>query len=260
MVVDPDKEISQLFQEVKDLFGGKGLPNQPAQPAQTNDQPVSTGVGEWQAPIHGTWHNLGGFDPSAARYDDLAKNPKATKGRGHMGVDLGAAAGTPVYSIGPGVVSNAGTDPMGGNVVGINHPDGTWSYYAHLSTAKVHAGDKVDQNTIIGTVGNTGNPGNPSNLLVTQEGGRTWPHLHFGVKVKGQWVDPARYFSIPKYDTEYAKNPGKFQKFWLNDQAKQEAQSFSMKEHNQNKRVAFSRDVERLMVLANQFYKLSSKR
>lgn len=220
-----------------------------------NDAPQQSSSGGWQSPIHGTWHNLGGFDPSMVRYDDKP----GQKGRGHFGVDMGAAAGTPVYSMGPGTVSTVGTDKMGGNIVGVNHPDGTWTYYAHLSTAKVHVGDRVDTNTVLGTVGNTGNPGNPSDPFKTQEGGRTWPHLHFGVKEKGSWVDPSKFFNIPAYDRAYAANPGKFQKFWLSDQAKQESETFNMKEHNKKRRLAFTHKTDQLLKLASQYCKLAEK-
>lgn len=250
-----DSSIESLLTGVKQLFQGQKSYVQPSTTQSVNPPADSFTPGAYHAPIHGGWHNLGGFDTSMKRYDD---DPKASKGRGHMGLDMGAPAGTPVYAMGAGVVDTTSTDKMGGNFVGVKHPGGLWSYYAHLSAAKVHVGDKVDQNTVVGTVGNTGNPGNPSNLLMTQEGGRTWPHLHFGVKDQGSWVNPGKFFSIPAYDPAYAKNPAKYQKFWLSDEAKQEAQSFNMKEHNQKKRVAFSQELDSLVKYANQFYKLVS--
>lgn len=248
----PDSDIEKLLSEVTSLYTGNKSQSTAQAPA-SKEQAPSIDVGTWHCPIRGSWHNLGGFNPSMARYDDLAKNPKATKGRGHMGVDMGAAAGTPVYAMGPGEVDTAGTDPMGGNIVGVKHHDGVWTYYAHLSTVKVRKGEKVDQNTIVGTVGNTGNPGNPKNPLVTMEGGRTWPHLHFGVKQNGSWVDPSKFFSVPKYDAEYAKNPGKYQKFWLNDQAKQEAEAFNMKDHVKTRTASTA---DKLMKIAFAYYRI----
>jgi murein DD-endopeptidase MepM/ murein hydrolase activator NlpD len=250
---------NQLQSEIQGLFSSKQKFNAPSAAPGTSEpsQNVIPSSGSFTLPIHGAWHNLGGWAPSQARYDDLAKNPKATTGRGHFGVDMGAPAGTPVYAIGKGVVTSVGTDPMGGNIVGVTHDNNVWSYYAHLSTAKVQKGDKVDQNTVVGTVGNTGNPGNPKDPFVTQEGGRTWPHLHFGIKEHGSWVDPAKYFTLPKYDADYAKNPSKYQSFWLSDQAKQEAQAFNMKSHVADRRVAFSNEVKTLLKLASVYYKLS---
>lgn len=252
---------TQLEREIQGLFGEKQKFNAPQTAPGTSGegQNVTPSSGGFTLPIRGTWHNLGGWAPSAARYDDLAKNPKATSGRGHFGVDMGAPAGTPVYAIGKGVVTSVGTDPMGGNIVGITHDNNVWSYYAHLSTAKVQKGDKVDSSTVVGTVGNTGNPGNPKDPLVTQEGGRTWPHLHFGIKEHGAWVDPAKYFTLPKYDADYAKNPAKYQSFWLSDQAKQEAQAFNMKQHVADRRVAFSKDVDKLVKIAFKFAEISDR-
>ena len=252
-----DSYLQGLIDQLKSLPGSRApaRPQTPASPSATQNQFVAS-PGNFSAPIRGGWHNLGGFDPAMKRYDD---DPKAAKGRGHFGVDMGAPAGTPVYAIGPGTVNTVGTDKMGGNIVGVQHANGVWSYYAHLSTAKVQKGDKVDNNTVVGTVGNTGNPGNPSNPLVTQEGGRTWPHLHFGVKENGNWVDPAKYFTIPKYDAEYAKNPGKYQKFWLSDQAKQEATAFNMKDHTTKNRVAFSNGVDSLMKISFEYAKAAKK-
>ena len=249
-----DSYLSQMMSEVSGLFDSKRSFNAP----DGKDKPEASGnaissPGGFVAPIHGAWHNLGGFDPGMKRYDD---DPKASKGRGHFGVDMSAAAGTPVYSLTTGVVNTVGTDTMGGNIVGIQHADGLWSYYAHLSTAKVQKGDKVDSDTIIGTVGNTGNAGNPNDPLKTQEGGRTWPHCHFGIKKNGSWVDPAKFISIPAYDPNFAKNPSKYQKFWVSDRAKQEAESFSMKDHVAKHRVAFSREVDKLMKLSFQYSKI----
>lgn len=245
MVDSFDSYYQSLIGQLKSLQTPQAAPA-PTAPTGTTNQFVGS-PGSYTAPIHGAWHNLGGFDPGMKRFDD---DPKAAKGRGHFGVDMGAAAGTPVYSIGAGIVDTVGTDGRGGNVVGVKHPNGNWSYYAHLSTANVQKGDKVDNNTIVGTVGNTGNPGNPKNPLITQEGGRTWPHLHFGVKEHGNWIDPAKFFSIPKYDADYAKNPGKYQKFWVSEKAKQDAEAFNMKDHNAKRRVAFSKNVDKLMKIA----------
>lgn len=255
MVSSFDEIYSELEKEIQGLFGSKQQFNAPpAAPGASGEAGNTTVSSEgFKLPIHGTYHNLGGYAPSAARFDDLAKNPKATTGRGHFGVDMGAAAGTPVYSIGKGVVTSVGTDPAGGNIVWVTHDNNLSSYYAHLSTAKAQKGDKVDSNTVIGTVGNTGNPGNPKDPYTTQEGGRTWPHLHFGMKEHGSWIDPAKHFSFTPYDAAYAKNPAKYQSFWLNDAAKQEAQAFNMKQHVADRRVAFSKEVDKLIKLATKY-------
>jgi len=247
---EKDSAVSLLDSLISEIMGK-------SQSTSSQQGEASLSPGGYKAPIHGQWFNLGGFNPTMARYDDLAKDPKATKGRGHFGVDMGASAGTPVYAMSNGVVSAATTDKMGGNIVGVTHADGLWSYYAHLSTISVHKGDHVGPDTVIGTVGNTGNAGNPKDPLTTQEGGRTWPHLHFGVKKGGQWVDPAQFFSIPKYDAKFAANPKKYINFWASDKAREEAQAFNIQQHNQSKKLASGYNASQLLQLANKFYKLA---
>lgn len=99
--------------------------------------------------------------------------------RPHWGVDLAAPKGSPIYSIGPGVVRETGISPKSGNFVTILHENGNVSsYYAHLNKINVTAGEEVDFNTIIGEVGDSGNAKG------------TQPHLHYEVKIDGRRVDP----------------------------------------------------------------------
>lgn len=233
MVGTGDNEIDRLLAELKELNLGQNSAFSPGQksPAQ------STSPGGYQAPLKGSWNSSGGFDASGA----LRPNGR----RGHSGVDMRAPAGTPIYPLAPGVVTSVGTDPIGGNVVNVQHDNGVRSYYAHLSTAKVQKGDKVDHNTVLGAVGNTGNASN------------TFPHLHFQVWKDNQLQDPANFFSVPKYTNlspqEKEKGP------WLSEDAKQEAEAFNMKSHVQQKRMAFSTSADSLMKIAHQFSKLTSK-
>ncbi len=131
-----------------------------------------------QPPIKTGWRTSGVFDSVAVR-------PNGRKG--HFGVDMRAPEGTPIYPFMPGVVTNVGTDPIGGNVINIQHDDGFRTYYAHLSGFNVNNGDKVDNNTAIGSVGNTGNAVH------------TFPHLHFQVWKNNQIQNPANFFTVPPY-------------------------------------------------------------
>jgi murein DD-endopeptidase MepM/ murein hydrolase activator NlpD len=96
--------------------------------------------------------------------------------RAHLGVDYGAPTGTPVRTVGEGVVDFAGWQNGYGNVVQVQHSNDRTTLYAHLSRINVRRGQRVDQGTVIGAVGATG--------------WATGPHLHFEVKVKGQHQDP----------------------------------------------------------------------
>jgi len=94
----------------------------------------------------------------------------------HNGVDYGAPQGTPVRTIGDGVVEFAGWQNGYGNVVHVKHGNERSTVYAHLSRIDVFQGQRVDQGATIGAVGQTG--------------WATGPHLHFEVKIDGQQQDP----------------------------------------------------------------------
>jgi murein DD-endopeptidase MepM/ murein hydrolase activator NlpD len=96
--------------------------------------------------------------------------------RAHLGVDYGAPTGTPVRSVGDGVVEFAGTQNGFGNVVFIKHPNNQTTVYAHLSRINVHRGQSISQGQNVGLVGATG--------------WATGPHLHFEFRINGVHHDP----------------------------------------------------------------------
>ena len=94
----------------------------------------------------------------------------------HKGTDLAAPSGTPVRTVGDGLVTFAGVQNGYGNVIYIDHGNKHETVYAHLSRIEVKQGEKVSQGEEIGAVGSTG--------------WATGPHLHFEFKVAGEQVDP----------------------------------------------------------------------
>lgn len=96
--------------------------------------------------------------------------------RAHLGVDYGAPTGTPVRSVGDGVVEFAGLQGGFGNVVYVRHRNNHQTVYAHLSKIHVRKGQSVAQGEHIGAVGATG--------------WATGPHLHFEFRINGQHQDP----------------------------------------------------------------------
>jgi murein DD-endopeptidase MepM/ murein hydrolase activator NlpD len=97
--------------------------------------------------------------------------------RFHAGVDLPAAAGTPVSAAGPGQVVWAGWRAGGwGLLVTIAHSNGVRSMYAHLSRVHVHVGQQISAGFPVGLVGATGRG--------------TGPHLHFELRLRGAAIDP----------------------------------------------------------------------
>ncbi|MEG4849969.1 M23 family metallopeptidase [Microcoleus sp. B5-D4] len=98
----------------------------------------------------------------------------------HRGVDYAGAYGSPVVAPAAGRVSLVGRESQGfkihGNVVGIDHGQGVASILMHLARIDVKEGDVVKPGQVIGTLGSTG--------------ASTGPHLHWGLYVHGQAVDP----------------------------------------------------------------------
>lgn len=97
----------------------------------------------------------------------------------HDGIDLPAPEGTPVLAIRDGTVLDTLEDPGGyGKRIDLIHPDGTESFYGHLSVVGVEPGQSVHQGEVIGAVGSTGRA--------------TGPHLHLGMRLDGHSVDPMK--------------------------------------------------------------------
>lgn len=227
---DPSN-LDALLKDVTELFQNNNKYVNPRIPENKSSQP---NVHQTQAPIKANFYNSGAFSYQATD----ARHPK-----GHMGVDMRAPAGTPIYPFAPGIVTNVGSSSIGGNIVNIQHANNLRSYYAHCGTVKVHKGDKVDNNTIIATVGDSGNAKG------------TMPHLHFQVWENNQIQNPEKYFTMPKY-TNFDKNS---EKFWMSEEAKAEALKFNMKNHIANNRLAFSLEVRKLIKLADAYYNISQK-
>ncbi len=100
--------------------------------------------------------------------------------RPHLGVDYAAPRGTPVRSIGEGVVIFAGRRGGGGKTIKIRHNAIYQTNYLHLNgyARGIRKGKKVKQGQVIGFVGSTGLA--------------TGPHLHFEFYKNGRFVDPLR--------------------------------------------------------------------
>jgi murein DD-endopeptidase MepM/ murein hydrolase activator NlpD len=99
----------------------------------------------------------------------------------HLGVDLRAKEGDPVFAINDGVVRFAKELPNYGKTIVIDHGVGIFSLYLHLKEFKVSEGQKVKRGEIIALSGNTGYS--------------TSPHLHFSIKINGVSVDPLRFIN-----------------------------------------------------------------
>ncbi|PID53173.1 MAG: peptidase M23, partial [Micrococcales bacterium] len=119
----------------------------------------------WVGPMTGGYRLTSGFGP---RW-----------GRMHNGIDLATPVGGAVASVSSGVVTFAGTQQGYGNIIEIQHVDGTSAHYAHLSKIDTQVGDLVVAGQHIGRSGNTG--------------ASTGPHLHLEIHIDGTPVDPRAY-------------------------------------------------------------------
>ena len=110
---------------------------------------------------------------------------------GHNGIDWGIPNGTPIVAAADGTVDKVGFENGGyGNFVKMSHMDGKtkyYTYYAHLHSTSVKAGQKISAGTVVGLSNNTG--------------ASTGPHLHFGIKIDGKnpaykgYLDPMPYLT-----------------------------------------------------------------
>jgi hypothetical protein len=128
------------------------------------------GKSRWARPVAGAG--------VSSRFNPKRFHPILKRIKPHNGTDFGAVVGTPILAAAAGDVTFVGPAGPNGKMVRINHGGGYETGYSHLSRfAKgLHAGEHVEQKTVIGYVGSTGRS--------------TGPHLHFSAKRAGRFIDP----------------------------------------------------------------------
>jgi len=114
-------------------------------------------------------------DKVAAPFGDL-RLFNGKKQSQHFGADIDGDTGDPIYAANDGEVVMVRPCFGSGNTVLIHHGGRLFTAYFHLSEFAVKQGDHVVSGQPLGKVGSTGRV--------------TGPHLHFGVKLDGKWVDP----------------------------------------------------------------------
>ncbi len=101
--------------------------------------------------------------------------------RFHNGVDIGAKHGAPILAAYDGRVVAASYTSAMGNYIMIDHGDGLYTIYMHASQLYVAEGTYVVRGEQIAAVGSTGIS--------------TAPHLHFSVRLNGEYMNPLNYIS-----------------------------------------------------------------
>ncbi len=130
-----------------------------------------TGVGDtknWLWPTNSGWTITSGWT--------YRINPISGQREIHQAIDIaGTGYGSPIYAVTNGVVSEVATRTQDGNYVCINHNNGYYTCYAHMSKQNVKVGEIVERGDIIGFMGHSG--------------WATGTHVHFEVWIGGKpWM------------------------------------------------------------------------
>ena len=104
------------------------------------------------------------------------EQPSSPYAAGHRGIDIATPYGTPIGAPAPGTVSFAGK-VAGSLFVSVDHAGGIRTTYSWLSGATVAKGDAVETGDVLGYTG-------------SGHAGVTPDHLHFGVRLDGDYIDP----------------------------------------------------------------------
>jgi murein DD-endopeptidase MepM/ murein hydrolase activator NlpD len=143
----------------------------PAKPATTASKTEQSGDSGYTLPVEGA--TLG---------TPYHQNGSMWSSGYHTGQDFVVPTGTTVKAVAAGTVVTAGWGGSYGNQVVIQHADGKYSQYGHMSQLSVSAGQTVTEGQQIGVSGATGNV--------------TGPHLHFEIRTGpdyGSDIDPIAY-------------------------------------------------------------------
>lgn len=100
----------------------------------------------------------------------------------HFGLDLDGRTGEPIYAANDGEVVMARDCFASGNTVLVHHGGRLFTAYFHLSKFEVKDGERVKKGQLLGLVGKTGRV--------------TGPHLHWGVKLDGRWINGAALLEL----------------------------------------------------------------
>ncbi len=179
-IASGEENASETLRELSELEGMKTLMENSIEPLAEINKAVST-FKDLLSDTPTLWPLKGTHGNITTRYG-WTIHPFYHQGYLHTGIDIAWGVGTPVEATANGEVAQVGyTDDLG-NYVMLKHKYGFNTKYAHLLSATVRKGQKVNRGDIIGYMGNTGLS--------------TGPHLHYEVRLGLDYVDPMNFLSI----------------------------------------------------------------
>lgn len=136
-------------------------------------KPQSSG---WANPLSGGYTITSGFG--------YREDPNGVSGNGHDGIDMAGSYGQQIMASRGGTVVAAEFHYSAGNHVIVDHGDGYYSYYMHMSSITASVGQTVSQGQVLGLMGSTGNS--------------TGTHLHFGISTAlwSGFLNPTGFVSL----------------------------------------------------------------
>lgn len=109
------------------------------------------------------------------------ESPTEGASSNHQGIDIGASSGSAILAAADGEVVVSTYSPSAGNYIMLSHGGSVFTVYMHCSALLVSTGDTVKAGDTIAKVGSTGYS--------------TGPHLHFGIRSNGKYLNPSNYVS-----------------------------------------------------------------
>ena len=168
------KAAEEASRKAAENSGKDNQTQQPTKVPQDNTQKPSSNSGKFLWPLSGRSY--------ISSYFGMRNNPfGGSSTEFHNGIDIPAPTGTPIIAVSGGQVAWSYLSSSAGNWIGIDHGNGTYSVYMHMSSRLVKEGDYVTAGQTIGLVGSTGRS--------------SGPHLHLSIRVDGGYVNPLNYVS-----------------------------------------------------------------
>ena len=164
-----DKDNKELAAMLDELQAEADALTREIQSLQSTGTTYEGGVMAWPAP---------GYTRVTSEFGNRL-HPVLKVNKFHAGMDIGAPSGSKVVAANNGTVIKATYSGSYGNMVMIDHGGGIVTLYAHNTKLLVKTGDKVTRGQQIAVSGATGRV--------------TGPHVHFEVRVNGEYKNPRNY-------------------------------------------------------------------